>query len=143
MRVRRRGGSTSSGHRGGGGGGGGGLSTEVLPPPRDLRLEEGVNQHEEEGVVLLENLLLLYVALVKKRLQDLVPKAVMYELTNGTASRLQTEMVTAVYKEEAFPTYFEEDPAVVSNRRRWAARVDVLSAAQQVLTSRLMGSFAR
>ena len=54
----------------------------------------------ERSDLFAENLLSSYFDIVRKNIQDTVPKAIMYFLVNASKENIQNELVRSLYKEE-------------------------------------------
>jgi dynamin 1-like protein len=77
--------------------------------------------------------LVSYFNIVRKNIQDLVPKAIMHFLVNQAKETIQNELVSHLYKEELFDTLLEEAPTVAARRAACKSMLDVLRRAQAIL----------
>ena len=66
-----------------------------------------------------------YFNIVKRRIQDLVPKAIMHLLVNFTRESVQNRLVSTLYREDLFNEMLYEDPAIASERTRCKVTLDV------------------
>lgn len=70
-------------------------------------------------------LITAYFNIVRKSIQDLVPKAIMHLLVNFTKENVQNRLVSSLYREELFDHLLKEDPAVAQERERCKAMLDI------------------
>lgn len=82
---------------------------------------------------LIENLISSYFLIVRKSIQDSIPKAVMHCLVNYVRDRLQSELVGELYKTEVFSELMEESPETVARRNEIAEMVKALQKAHEIL----------
>ena len=64
-----------------------------------------------------EKLIRLYFNIVRKNIQDSVPKAIMHFLVNFTKDNLQSELVSHLYKPEEISKLLEESAQVATRRK--------------------------
>jgi dynamin 1-like protein len=83
---------------------------------------------------IIKNLISSYFNIVKKNVQDSVPKAVMCFLVNHCKQHIQNELVKELYKDELFAELLEEGAGVADKRTRCAGRLEVLGKAMDVVT---------
>ena len=69
------------------------------------------------SVVVSEKLIRLYFNIVRKNIQDSVPKAIMHFLVNFTKDTLQSELVSQLYKAEEISKLLEESAQVAARRK--------------------------
>ena len=67
--------------------------------------------------LLAEKLIRLYFNIVRKNIQDSVPKAIMHFLVNYTKDTLQSELVSHLYKAEAISKLLDESAQVAARRK--------------------------
>eukprot|EP00792_Barthelona_sp_PAP020_P005375 TRINITY_DN2623_c0_g2_i1.p1 TRINITY_DN2623_c0_g2~~TRINITY_DN2623_c0_g2_i1.p1 ORF type:complete len:478 (-),score=136.55 TRINITY_DN2623_c0_g2_i1:89-1522(-) len=101
--------------------------------PRNLRANGPLTAREENAVNLFEKLLLSYFAIVKKKINDTIPKVVMHFLVNSSRKKLQNVLVAKLYKEELFDKLMEQDPAVTKKRKELTTQKSLLDKALDVL----------
>lgn len=73
----------------------------------------------------LERLIKSYFLIVRKNIQDSVPKAVMHFLVNHVKDNLQSELVTHLYKHDHFETLLQESEHVAVRRKEAALMLKV------------------
>lgn len=65
----------------------------------------------------LERLIRSYFLIVRKNIQDSVPKAIMHFLVNYVKDNLQSELVSHLYKPEEIDKLLEESEQIAARRR--------------------------
>jgi dynamin 1-like protein len=70
-------------------------------------------------------LITAYFNIVRKSIQDLVPKAIMHLLVNFTKENVQNRLVSSLYREDLFDELLTEDPIIASERARCKAMLDI------------------
>ena len=105
-------------------------------------LASGVSQHmssrklspkERKDVDIIQKLIKSYFEIVKKNIQDSVPKAIMHLLVDYTRTQLQSELVQDLYKPDSFDDLLEESQAVSQRRKEYGARLEALEKAASVI----------
>jgi len=97
------------------------LSVSSIPAQKEFEIE------------LLEGLLTAYFDIVRKNIQDGVPKATMYLMVNRCKSDMQNELVQRLYRESDFDRLLSESSDLVSRRRECKETLDLLGKAQTIL----------
>ena len=82
---------------------------------------------------IIRSLLVSYFAIVKKNLQDSVPKAIMHFLVNQCKAGFQNELVAELYREDEFELMLSEAPEAVRGRTECKEVVRALERAMDVL----------
>ena len=82
---------------------------------------------------IIRSLLVSYYGIVRKNLQDSVPKAVMHFLVNSVRQNVQNELVAQLYKEDEFNEMLREAPDAVRRRQECATLVSALERASRVV----------
>jgi len=67
--------------------------------------------------LLTERLIKSYFLIVRKNIQDSVPKAIMHFLVNYVKDNLQSELVSHLYKQEEIEKLLEESDHIAARRR--------------------------
>jgi dynamin 1-like protein len=75
-----------------------------------------------------------YFNIVRKSIQDLVPKAVMHLLVDQTRDAVQNRLVAALYRESIFDTLLQEDEAIAAERARCQSMLDVYNRAFSIIS---------
>uniref|UniRef100_T1KXA1 GED domain-containing protein n=1 Tax=Tetranychus urticae TaxID=32264 RepID=T1KXA1_TETUR len=91
----------------------GGLSGPDVPANREVRL----TSKEQRDCTVIEKLIRSYFLIVRKNIQDSVPKAIMYFLVNFVRDNLQSELVTHLYKKEDFDELLSESEHIAVHRK--------------------------
>jgi dynamin 1-like protein len=121
-------------------------STGMAPPPvmmpRDERdddtsIEGDYHQYkpsvrEKVETSIIKTLISSYFNIVRKTVQDVVPKAIMCLLVNATKTELQSELVRALYKEDLFPLLLRERDDVAERRQTSEAMLATLKRAMAI-----------
>lgn len=72
---------------------------------------------EEHDCQVIERLIKSYFLIIRKNIQDSVPKAIMHFLVNYVKDNLQSELVTHLYKQENFDILLKESDQVALRRQ--------------------------
>jgi len=67
--------------------------------------------------MLAERLIKSYFLIVRKNIQDSVPKAIMHFLVNYVKDNLQSELVSHLYKQEEIEKLLEESDHIAARRK--------------------------
>ncbi|OBZ90415.1 Dynamin-related protein DNM1 [Choanephora cucurbitarum] len=110
-----------------------GLSTEErfskmmasLSDELDNEIKVTTSERHDREVELIRYLITAYFNIVRKTIQDLVPKAIMHLLVNFTKETVQNRLVSHLYREELFANLLQEDPAIATERERCKAMLEV------------------
>ncbi|RCH96243.1 Dynamin- GTPase protein, partial [Rhizopus azygosporus] len=89
-------------------------------------------EKEEREVELIRYLIISYFNIVRKSIQDLVPKAIMHFLVNYTKESVQNRLVSALYREEFFEELLKEDPTIALERERCKTMLEVYRQASNL-----------
>ena len=82
---------------------------------------------------LIEKLISSYFLIVRKSVQDSIPKAVMHCLVSYVQEKLQSELVSELYRAELCDELMEEAPGMTARRREVAEMVKALKKASGIL----------
>lgn len=107
--------------------------SDVMPSHLTVRGDEPLSERERTEMDLIRLLLSSYFDLVRVRVADLVPKAVMCFLVNKAKSSLQSELVTKLYARERFAELMAEDEGAAADRRNTAVLVEAAEAAVAIV----------
>jgi dynamin 1-like protein len=72
---------------------------------------------EQKDCDVIERLIKSYFYIIRKSIQDSVPKAIMHFLVNFVKDNVQSELVTHLYKSENAETYLNESEHIAVRRR--------------------------
>ncbi|KAG8195883.1 hypothetical protein JTE90_001121 [Oedothorax gibbosus] len=88
---------------------------------------------EKKDCEVIERLIHSYFMIVRKNIQDAVPKAIMHFLVNYVRDNLQSELVTHLYKHDHFTTLLQESDHIAVRRRETAEMLKALQRANQII----------
>ncbi|GAA5808089.1 hypothetical protein MFLAVUS_001471 [Mucor flavus] len=88
---------------------------------------------EELETQLIRTLITSYFNIVRKNIQDLVPKSVMHLLVNYSRESVQNRLVAALYKEENFDELLQEDDTISSEREKCKSMLNVYKQAFEII----------
>lgn len=72
--------------------------------------------------------------MVKKNLQDSVPKAIMHFLVNSIKENLQNRLVSELYREELFSELLKEDESIAREREKLKQSLEVYRKAASIIS---------
>ena len=122
-----------------------GSSTDIDPKPpinRGLNILAPNDRAQSDGFVisrqqfdceLIEKLVTSYFLIVRKSIQDSVPKAVMHCLVNFVKEELQSQLVGELYRTESYDLLMEEAPEMIARRKEVDEMVSALKKASEIL----------
>ncbi|KAJ2253348.1 Dynamin- GTPase protein [Coemansia sp. RSA 455] len=90
-------------------------------------------QRDEMETTLIRSLIASYFSIVRKSVQDLVPKAIMHLLVNEVCQNMQNRLVEELYKEPLVADLLQEDPALVAERDQCEAMLGVYKKAFAII----------
>ncbi|XP_058222265.1 dynamin-related protein 3A-like [Rhododendron vialii] len=106
---------------------------QLREPPAVLRPAETQTNGEAVEVKITKLLLSSYYDIVRKNIQDLVPKAIMHFLVNHTKRDLLNTFIQKLYRENLFEEMLQEHDELVTKRKRTRELFHVLQQAVQTL----------
>ncbi|EJW82384.1 hypothetical protein WUBG_06708 [Wuchereria bancrofti] len=80
-----------------------------------------------------ERLIRCYFMIVRKNVQDTVPKAIMHFLVNYVRDNLQSELVQQLYKREVIEELLTESPVMAQRRKEAAEMLNALNKASSII----------
>jgi len=105
-----------------------------LLPEIPVQSGRQLNTREQRDCEVIERLIKSYFYIVRKSIQDCVPKAVMHFLVNYTKDQLQSELVSSLYKQEAIDSLLSESEHIGQHRKEAAEMLDALQKASQIIS---------
>ncbi|KAF9615807.1 hypothetical protein IFM89_026478, partial [Coptis chinensis] len=108
---------------------------QLREPRAILRPSENQTEQEAVEIILIKLLLKSYYDIVRKNIQDLVPKTIMYFLVNHTKRDLLGTFIQNLYRENLFEEMLEEQEEVAAQRKQTQNMFQVLQQAVQVCCS--------
>ncbi|XP_042498042.1 dynamin-related protein 3A-like isoform X2 [Macadamia integrifolia] len=106
---------------------------QLREPPAILRPSEAQSEEEAVEIVVTKLLLRSYYDIVRKNIEDYVPKAIMHFLVNHTKRGLLGTFIQKLYRENLFEEMLREHEEVVVKRLRTREMFQVLQQALQTL----------
>ncbi|KAG9510330.1 Dynamin-1-like protein, partial [Fragariocoptes setiger] len=94
-----------------------------------------LTQREQRDCQVIERLIASYFAIVRKNIQDSVPKAIMHFLVNHVKDYLQSELVTHLYKKEEFDLLLGESEHIAKRRKEVLEMLSALQKASEIIGS--------
>ncbi|CAG8546416.1 11428_t:CDS:10 [Acaulospora colombiana] len=92
-----------------------------------------LTEREELETQLIRSLITSYFNIVRKTIQDLVPKAVMHLLVNHSRESVHNRLVEELYKDELFTELLQEDENIMSERQKCKTMLEVYRKAFEIL----------
>ncbi|CAJ1936152.1 unnamed protein product [Sphenostylis stenocarpa] len=86
-------------------------------PPPVLRPLEGNSETEAVEITVTKLLLKSYYDIVRKNVEDLVPKAIMHFLVNNTKRELHNVFIEKLYREDLFEEMLQEPDEIAKKRK--------------------------
>jgi len=109
---------------------------EELDKLENLSMNEDtthLTEREEMETQLIRSLITSYFNVVRKTIQDIVPKAVMHLLVNHSRETIQNKLVSKLYKEELFADLLQEDENLASERQKCKTMLEVYRKAFEII----------
>src|SRR5579864_259100 len=79
------------------------------------------------------SLLESYFAIIKKNIQDGVPKVIMHFLVSRAKATIHNRLVEKLYKAEIYEELLAESPEVAARRKQTREMVEMLKKAREIL----------
>ncbi|KAJ2950616.1 hypothetical protein O0L34_g8871 [Tuta absoluta] len=109
--------------------------SDYTPYSQYTQFVEGITMmHLNEMGDLVERLIKSYFYIVRKSIQDSVPKAVMHFLVNYVKDNLQSELVTHLYKSDQAESLLNESEHIAQRRKEAADMLKALQRAGQIIS---------
>ncbi|XP_030023592.2 dynamin-1-like protein isoform X1 [Manduca sexta] len=115
---------------------------KVLTPQKPVNLlpevpsqtSRKLSDREQHDCDVIEKLIKSYFYIVRKSIQDSVPKAVMHFLVNYVKDNLQSELVTHLYKSDQAESLLNESEHIAQRRKEAADMLKALQRAGQIIS---------
>ncbi|XP_019445590.1 PREDICTED: dynamin-related protein 3A-like isoform X2 [Lupinus angustifolius] len=91
---------------------------QLREPPTVLRPSESSSEMEGVEITVTKLLLRSYYDIVRKNIEDIVPKAIMHFLVNNTKRELHNVFIQKLYREDFFEKMLQEPDEVAMKRKR-------------------------
>ncbi|KAJ9174983.1 hypothetical protein P3X46_013572 [Hevea brasiliensis] len=102
-------------------------------PPTVLRPSESHSEQETIEIAVTKLLLRSYYDIVRKNIEDSVPKAIMHFLVNHTKRELHNVFIKKLYRENLFEEMLQEPEEIAMKRKRTRETLRVLQQAFRTL----------
>jgi dynamin 1-like protein len=102
--------------------------------PNVLRATEAPTEKEKVDSELIQSLLGSYFTIVRKNIQDTIPKSIVHFLVNQTKELIQNELVAALYKEDCFLELLKETDNISAKRKKCVELLDILKKASSIVS---------
>ncbi|MBA0687992.1 hypothetical protein Goari_005803, partial [Gossypium aridum] len=102
-------------------------------PPTVLRPSEDHSETQAIEIAITKLLLRSYYDIVRKNIEDSVPKAIMHFLVNHTKRELHNVFIKKLYRENLFEEMLQEPDEIASKRKRTRETLRVLQLAFRTL----------
>ncbi|KAI6236521.1 Dynamin-1-like protein [Aphelenchoides besseyi] len=89
---------------------------------------------EQRDYTMFERLIRSYFAIVRRNIQDLVPKGIMKFMVNSMKENLQSELVQQLYNNEDIDDLLSESALMAQRRKESAEMLDALNKANLVIS---------
>jgi dynamin 1-like protein len=107
----------------------------LLPEvPMATSLSRKLSPREQRDCEVIERLIKSYFLIIRKSIQDTVPKAIMHFLVNFVKDNLQSELVTHLYKHDQFDELLAESEHIAIRRREAAEMLKALQKASLIIS---------
>ncbi|KQK11242.1 dynamin-related protein 3B [Brachypodium distachyon] len=108
-------------------------SIQLKEPPLVLKPSENQSEQEALEIAITKLLLQSYYNIVRKNVEDFVPKAIMHFLVNHTKRELHNFLITTLYREELFGEILREPDEITTKRKQIRDTLKVLQQAYKTL----------
>lgn len=104
-----------------------------LLPEVPMQQTRKLTERESKDCDIIERLIKSYFYIVRKSIQDMVPKAVMHFLVNYVKDNLQSELVKHLYRTEEIDSFLSESPEIALRRKEAAEMLKALQNANVII----------
>nr|ATL63303.1 dynamin-1-like 2 protein [Nilaparvata lugens] len=105
-----------------------------LLPEVPTQTSRKLSDKEQRDCEVIERLINSYFYIVRKSIQDTVPKAIMHFLVNYIKDNLQSELVTHLYKSEKADELLSESELIAQRRKEASDMLKALQKANQIIS---------
>ncbi|XP_058791211.1 dynamin-1-like protein isoform X2 [Phymastichus coffea] len=105
-----------------------------LLPEVPVQTSRKLSDREERDCDVIERLIKSYFYIVRKSIQDSVPKAIMHFLVNYVKDNLQSELVTHLYKSDHAEALLNESEHIAVRRKEAADMLKALTQAGHIIS---------
>ncbi|KAG7173890.1 Dynamin-1-like 4, partial [Homarus americanus] len=104
-----------------------------LLPEVPMQQTRKLTERETKDCEVIERLIKTYFYIVRKSIQDKVPKAIMHFLVNHVKDNLQSELVKHLYRTEEIDNFLSESPEIAQRRKEAAEMLKALQNANVII----------
>lgn len=104
-------------------------------PPPVLRATGTMTEREQMETEVIKLLISLYYNIVKRTVQDVVPKAIMLKLINRLKDQIQKELLEKMYNSPDLGELVKENEGTIQKRKECIRMVEVLRNALEIVSS--------
>jgi len=108
-------------------------AVNLLPEVPSHTSSRKLNEKETRDCEVIERLIKSYFYIVRKSIQDCVPKAIMHFLVNYVKDNLQSELVSSLYKQEEISSLLSESEHIGQRRKEAAEMLQALQKASHII----------
>lgn len=101
--------------------------------PTNIRLEEKPTKREVSEADMIKNLIVSYFNIVKKNINDSVPKTIVSFLVNRSVNVAERELVSSLYKDDIFDDLLAENSFLMKQREETKGQMVLLRSCLNVL----------
>ena len=98
-----------------------------------MTITKKLTPREQRDCDVIKQLIHSYFLIVRKNIQDSVPKAIMHFLVNDAKDNLQSELVASLYKTSSNDDLLDESPHVATRRREAQEMLEALQKASLII----------
>eukprot|EP01016_Furgasonia_blochmanni_P003880 TRINITY_DN1151_c0_g1_i1.p1 TRINITY_DN1151_c0_g1~~TRINITY_DN1151_c0_g1_i1.p1 ORF type:complete len:735 (+),score=207.31 TRINITY_DN1151_c0_g1_i1:68-2272(+) len=108
--------------------------TPLPPTPNVIKVSDKPSTRDLVEMENIKNLMISYFNVVKKNINDSVPKTIMTKLVNQTMDICHRELVSALYKEDKFEEFLAENNFISKCREECKQTLILLKNCMNILT---------
>ncbi|XP_055919213.1 dynamin-1-like protein isoform X2 [Eupeodes corollae] len=109
-------------------------AVNLLPDVPSHNSSRRLTDKEQKDCDVIERLIKSYFYIIRKSIQDSVPKAIMHFLVNYVKDNLQSELVTHLYKSDRAETLLNESDHIAVRRKEAADMLQALTRANHIIS---------
>ncbi|XP_030827870.1 dynamin-1-like protein isoform X1 [Strongylocentrotus purpuratus] len=106
----------------------------LLPDVPDVPVSRKLSSREQRDVDVIKRLIQSYFLIVRKNIQDSVPKSIMHFLVNHVQDNLQSELVGQLYRQKEIDTLLNESEHMAQRRKDAQEMLQALQKAGQIIS---------
>ncbi|KAK5981126.1 Dynamin GTPase effector domain protein, partial [Trichostrongylus colubriformis] len=109
-------------------------AAHLLPEVPEKPLARQLTRTEQKDCLIIERLIRKYFMIVRKNVQDSVPKAIMHFLVNYVRDNLQSELVRQLYKNDLLEDLLSETEDMAQRRKETLETMKALNQASLIIS---------